>query len=168
MSLSIKTQLIPVAKEVSRELRRRSTRAENLLWQELRDRRLLGKKFRRQHPLFHDLLGKETFYVADFYCHEMKLVVELDGGIHQKQRSQDELRSSVINALGLTVVRFRNEEVEEEMDAVLEKLTRMIRNLEKEQTQPSVPFSSKEKGLGMRSGTGKRTTKSILKLVLLG
>ena len=103
MSLSRKRELVLVAKEVSRDLRRRSTKAEGLLWQKLRDRRFLGKKFRRQHPLFHDLLGKETFYVADFYCHEMKLVVELDGGIHQKQRMQDELRSFVISGLGLTV-----------------------------------------------------------------
>ena len=106
----------------------------------------MGKKFRRQHPLFHDLLGKETSYVADFYCHEMKLVLELDGGIHQKQRLQDDLRSSVINALGLTVVRFKNEEVEEELDAVLEKLTKMINNFDRAQTRVLTPFSLKEKG----------------------
>ena len=61
--------------ELARELRKRQTSAETLLWQLLRDRRLLGFKFRRQHQ-FGD-------YVADFYCHEAKLVIECDGRVHQ-------------------------------------------------------------------------------------
>ena len=98
--------------------------------------------------MVHDLLGKETFYVADFYCHEMKLVVELDGGIHQKQRLQDELRSFVISALGLTVLRFKNEEVEEGLHTVLARLAKAINNLGRTPSQPSPPFSSEEKGGG--------------------
>ena len=92
----------------------------------------MGMKFRRQHPLFHDILGKETFYIADFYCHELKLVVEVDGGIHQKQRRLDKLRSSVLNDLGITVVRFKNEDVEHRMHRVLTVLKSKIESLSAE------------------------------------
>ena len=117
------------AKEVCRELRRRSTRAEKILWTQLRDRRFMGKKFRRQHPLFHDVLGKETFFVPDFYCHEVRLGVELDGGIHWKQRERDEIRSDVMNSLGVTVLRFKNEEVENDIAGVLDLLRSTIVSL---------------------------------------
>lgn len=60
-------------------MRNRSTPAENLFWGRVRNRGFLGLKFYRQHPIFVDLDGRETFYVADFYCHEHKLLVEVDG-----------------------------------------------------------------------------------------
>ncbi len=56
-------------------------------------------------------LGKETFYVADFYCHQAKLVIELDGGIHQKQKDKDNLRTEIIGIKGIKVLRFNNEEI---------------------------------------------------------
>lgn len=92
MSLTKSAGLVLVAKQVCRELRRNATRAETLLWEELRNRRFGDMKWRRQHPLFHDLLGKETFYVPDFYCHEVKLAVEVDGAIHKKRHQYDQLR----------------------------------------------------------------------------
>ena len=57
-------------------------------------------KFYRQHPLFVDLDGRETFFVADFYCHECMVVIELDGKIHDYHKMHDEARAEVISTLG--------------------------------------------------------------------
>ena len=66
--------------------------------------------------------GKETFYVADFYCHEEKLVIEIDGGYHERMKEHDELRTHSINLLGITVIRFSNEEVIHNIELVLSKI----------------------------------------------
>ena len=81
--------------------------------------------------MFHDALGRETFYVADFYCHELRLVIELDGEIHLRRREEDKLRTSVINHLGITVLRFKNKEVENDMDGVVKNLRGYIKFLSK-------------------------------------
>jgi very-short-patch-repair endonuclease len=78
MSLNKKNELIEVAKIICRDLRKRQTKAEEIFWQAVRNRKFLGNKFLRQHPIFYDLKGKESFFIADFYCHEKKLIVELD------------------------------------------------------------------------------------------
>lgn len=100
-------------KEQQRELRQRQTKAEAALWAVLRNRRLGGMKFRRQHDI-----GKQ--FIADFYCAERQLIVEVDGGIHQEpeQQRRDEQRTSWMQANGLTVVRFTNEEVLTQIDVV--------------------------------------------------
>ncbi len=72
MSLNRKRELSDIAKVICRELRKNSTEAEQLLWSVLRNRKLEGKKFLRQHPMFYDISGIESFFVADFYCHEEK------------------------------------------------------------------------------------------------
>lgn len=129
MSLSKTRGLTLVAEARCRELRRHSTRAEKLVWVELRDRRFMGLKFRRQHPLFHDVLGKETFYITDFYCHEARLAVEVDGKIHLKQWQDDMLRTEVLNLIGVSVLRFTNEQVESDIEVVLGKLRRTIESI---------------------------------------
>ena len=100
----------------AKDLRRRQTEAEEKLWSLLRNRQLKGKKFRRQHALEN--------YVADFYCHEVKLVIELDGGIHeeQEQKEYDLDRTSVLKEYGIKVIRFKNEEVVSNLDVVLDKI----------------------------------------------
>ncbi len=89
----------------ARELRKNATDAENLLWQLLRRNQLNGFGFRRQHPL--------GSYILDFYCHEVKLVIELDGGQHAEntQLRHDEKRSAWLKEQGITVLRFWNNEV---------------------------------------------------------
>lgn len=109
-----------------RDLRKNSTKAEDILWQELRNRKLLNKKFYRQYPLYFDLLGKETFYIADLYCYENKLVIEIDGGYHVRRKEQDELRTGIINLLGIKVIRFKNEEVEKNFKKVLEEIKKHL------------------------------------------
>jgi very-short-patch-repair endonuclease len=75
------------AKKYARELRKRQTPAEKIIWKSVRNRRLMGKKFLRQHPIFTDEGDLDVFFIADFYCHEHRLVIELDGEIHDSRRS---------------------------------------------------------------------------------
>ena len=113
----LKHLYMPQTTERTRDLRKRQTPAEQLLWQELRNRKLMGKKFLRQHALFYE--DRYKYFIADFYCAELRLVIEVDGGIHERQREYDAMRTHILNGLGITVVRFRNEEVEGDMRAVL-------------------------------------------------
>ncbi|MGA2625360.1 MAG: endonuclease domain-containing protein [Bacteroidota bacterium] len=98
---------------VARNLRKNATATEKLLWEQLRDRRLAGIKFARQHPF-----GR---YVVDFYCAELKLVIEIDGGVHNApmQEQYDRLRSDELESWGLSVLRVSNEEVLHGMDKLL-------------------------------------------------
>ncbi len=104
----------PLIQQRARELRRRATEAERVLWERLRNRRLGGLKFRRQHPL-----GP---YIVDFYCAEHRLVVEVDGPIHERQKERDALRAQHLEAYGYRVLRFRNEEVLTDIEAVLARI----------------------------------------------
>ena len=108
--------------ELARELRKNSTAAEKLLWEKLRNRQLNGVKFYRQHPLIYEEdRGHLHFFIADFYCAEHRLVIELDGKIHEYQRNYDRERDLIIERLGLKVVRFKNGETDQ-MKKLLEKI----------------------------------------------
>lgn len=106
--------------QYGRELRQSSTKAEKILWEYLRNRNLDSLKFRRQHPL--------DKFIADFYCHEKKLVVELDGTAHDdKMNAQyDEARTYELKGSGIKVIRFRNSEVENNISFVLKKIRKAI------------------------------------------
>ena len=105
-------------KERARTLRARQTDAERLLWSRLRDRRLVGRKFRRQH-----VMGD---YIVDFICIESKLIVEVDGGQHGLQIEYDTERSRYLNRLGFTVLRYWNNDVLRNTEAVLEDLRQVL------------------------------------------
>lgn len=102
--------------QYGRELRQASTNAEKILWEHLKNRKLYGLKFRRQHPLGN--------YVADFYCHEKKLVVELDGKIHLRKevRENDKCKTIAFKESGIKVIQFTNEQVETQIDFVLNSI----------------------------------------------
>ena len=93
------------------ELRQRLTPAEKMLWERIRADRLEGYHFRRQQII--------DGYIVDFYCHAAGLVIEVDGGIHQTQQADDQMREEHLRDLGLTILRFLNTEVEQEMEVVL-------------------------------------------------
>jgi very-short-patch-repair endonuclease len=99
-----------------RELRQAQTEAEQRLWRLLRHRRFQGFKFRRQHPI--------TPYILDFYCHEARLGIEVDGGQHNdpETRRQDATRTVFLTSKGIAVLRFWNHEVLQHGQAVLEQL----------------------------------------------
>lgn len=108
MSLNLKKELSLIAKEFCRNLRANQTNSENIIWGIFRNRKLFGKKFLRQHPIYYDLLGRESFYIGDFYCHELKLIIEIDGQIHQYEKLKDAERDQIMNLLGLNVLRIKN------------------------------------------------------------
>ncbi|HNI08882.1 MAG TPA: DUF559 domain-containing protein, partial [Thiobacillaceae bacterium] len=102
----------------ARVLRSHQTDAEQLLWGILRAKHFLGLKFRRQHPV-----GQ---YILDFYCDELKLAVELDGGQHADQQAYDATRSQFLNAQGIEVLRYWNNQILGETEAVLESLYQAV------------------------------------------
>ena len=107
----------------ARELRKVQTPAEDALWALLRDRRLQRLKFRRQMPI--------SIYFADFYCHALKLIVELDGEVHDatRQRIHDQNRDTHLRSLGYTVLRFANEDVFKAPETVLQRILDEVQKL---------------------------------------
>ena len=112
----------------ARQLRQEPTSAEVKLWDALRSHRLAGLKFRRQHPY-----GR---FVLDFFCVEHSLAVELDGSIHAEpaQAARDAERTEYLQAHGIRVLRFKNDQVEKEIETVLKEI-------EKACLIPPAPFS---------------------------
>jgi very-short-patch-repair endonuclease len=106
--------------EEAKMLRKNQTVAENKMWQAFRNRQLSGYKFLRQHIL---PLGEDSrFCIADFYCHEAKLAIEIDGGIHNEQKDYDEYRSELLMTKGIKVIRFSNQEVFDNLNNILDKI----------------------------------------------
>ncbi|MBS3947905.1 MAG: DUF559 domain-containing protein, partial [Dethiobacter sp.] len=117
--------------EFARSLRRHQTDAETRMWHLLRDRRLAGRKFRRQHPI--------PPYIVDFYCHEASLVIEIDGGQHLQQRRYDEVRTKRLEERSLKVLRFWANEVMQHTETVLESIWRELHS-----PSPSIPLPEGE------------------------
>ena len=99
--------------EAARILRGNMTFYEKLLWERLKLKQICGLRFRRQHPI--------DFFIADFYCHEAKLVVEIDGEIHYQHKEYDDGRSAEMERYSIKVIRFTNYEVENKIDFVVKK-----------------------------------------------
>ena len=112
-------QTRPTLVQFSRQLRDQQTDCEHLLWQRLRSRQIANLKFRRQFPC--------PPYVLDFYCAELKLAIELDGGQHFETSGliHDQRRTLYLYQQGIEVVRFSNLEVLQQMDNVLEQIIRI-------------------------------------------
>jgi very-short-patch-repair endonuclease len=126
VSLNRKKELSEIAKVICRQLRQNSTVSEIILWEALRNNKFSEMKFRRQHPLYYDITGKESFFIADFYCHDEKLIIELDGIIHKYKLKKDNERTEILNNLGLRVIRFSNDEIENNLKDVLRKIKEII------------------------------------------
>jgi len=106
-------------REFAKKLRREMTHAEKILWVHLRTNKLNGLHFRRQQIVFG--------YFADFYCHQHALIVELDGGIHETQKEYDAERERHLKEHGFRILRFKNEEVERDLNGVLRKILEACR-----------------------------------------
>lgn len=102
----------------AKELRRPLTPAEAKLWHRLKTKQLYGLKFRRQHPIHR--------FILDFYCHEQRLVIEVDGDSHAEptQQRYDQARTEWLNQQGLRVLRFSNREIEDNLEGVLVEIAR--------------------------------------------
>jgi very-short-patch-repair endonuclease len=110
MSSTRRLRIHPQVKERARQLRREQTPAEQKLWSALRGAWLGGYKFRRQHPI--------GWFIVDFYCADANLVVEVDGDVHAGQEEYDQSRTDWLEEQGYRVIRFRNVDVIEDIDAV--------------------------------------------------
>ncbi|HYJ79908.1 MAG TPA: DUF559 domain-containing protein, partial [Longimicrobiaceae bacterium] len=106
-------------KEAARELRKNLTESEASLWERIRKGRLDGRKFRRQQPV-----GR---FIVDFYCSDERLIVEVDGGVHETQREADAGRQAALETLGLRFVRISDELVIRDPEGALDTIRRAFR-----------------------------------------
>lgn len=118
-------------RDFARRLRLEQTPAEEKVWALLRNRQCFGLKFRRQHVI--------EGFIVDFYCPERKLAIEIDGSIHNKQRDYDQLRQQEIESKFNTVIRVKNEDLENNCVVLLKKIKEII-------TPKRVPLSLWERG----------------------
>ena len=110
MNQSIKTPFYIV--ELAKDLRNNMTESEKKLWSFLRMRQIGRHKFRCQHPIYR--------YILDFYCHEKRLAIEIDGNIHNSQQEYDKYRDEFLNSIGIRTLRLRNEDVLNSIEKVIE------------------------------------------------
>jgi len=115
----------PKLKELARKLRNDSTKAEIKLWKELQNKQVYEYKFTRQKPIGN--------YIADFFCNKLRLVIEVDGYSHNFEETldNDKKKEQFLNDLGITVLRFDDEEVMKDMNNVLKEIEGYILNFEK-------------------------------------
>lgn len=106
----------PAIFEKAKWLRENLTDTEKILWNELKGNKILKLRFKPQHPI--------DVFIADFYCHKLKLVIEIDGGVHQEKSQQeyDIGRTFELVDLGIKVIRFQNEEVQSSLSDVVKRL----------------------------------------------
>ena len=126
-------------KDYARENRKKATLAENMLWENIRNKSL-GVDFRRQHII--------ADYIVDFVCLDKMLIIEVDGGYHSvaAQREEDESRTERMTRLGFRIIRFTNEEVQNEMGNVLQKIRTYIINSDSLTPCPSPRRGEVERG----------------------
>lgn len=120
----------PIIFERAKFMRENMTPSELKIWEELKGRKMLGFRFRPQHPV--------DIFIADFYCHPLRLVIEVDGGIHKskQQAAYDLGREAELNEWGIKVVRFTNEEIEKDFDRVKDQLVETCKRRRAELLSP--------------------------------
>jgi very-short-patch-repair endonuclease len=119
MYFSAKPSMFKLAKE----LRKSETEAEKILWTKLNKNQILGLQFRRQHPI--------KIFIADFYCARIKLIIEVDGSIHEivENQEHDLGRTQILNDYGITLLRFTNKQIFDEIDATVEQIKTVAEGL---------------------------------------
>lgn len=116
--------------EFAKTMRKNPTPAEDLLWNCLSNKQIQTLKFRRQHPV--------SSFILDFYCHEIKLAIELDGEIHNdaKQHEYDTERTKSLTQIGITEIRFKNDLVINDIAAVLNEIEKVVREMKSKPLNP--------------------------------
>ena len=106
----------PLIFERARELRENMTLHEKLLWERIKSNQIGGFRFKAQHPI--------SSYIADFYCHKLKLVIEIDGDNHSAidQKEYDSGRTFDLEQFGISVLRFSNDSIETNIDHVVDQI----------------------------------------------
>jgi len=113
----------------AQQLRQEQTPAEAILWSRLRNRQLDGFKFRRQH-----MIGR---FIVDFCCAEQRLIVEIDGLVHDQQADYDQARTEALQTAGYRVIRYINDQIDQDIDTVLADLCQALMHHERNDTSPS-------------------------------
>ena len=98
----------------ARRMRKNPTHAENLLWNEIKNKKLNGIKFRRQHAV--------EYFIVDFYTRDFNLIIEVDGDVHNEKEEEDKSRQAFLEGSDFKVIRFSNEEILNSMKSVLERI----------------------------------------------
>ncbi|MFH1576827.1 MAG: endonuclease domain-containing protein [Candidatus Margulisiibacteriota bacterium] len=117
-----------IKKQFARTLRKEQTKAEKTVWELIRKRKFHGFKFRRQHVV--------EGFILDFYCHELRLGIEVDGSVHLKRKDYDQLRQEIIESEDIRLIRITNKDImENSKKGILEQIKKMI----SKPTHPSPP-----------------------------
>jgi very-short-patch-repair endonuclease len=142
MFIDAKSELFRLA----RNYRNNPTEAEKILWEHLRKFRSEGFVFRRQHPI--------VFFIADFYCHMIKLVIEVDGDYHLNNQTcdYDDSRSGELERYGINVIRFTNAEILNDFELVISRIRLKINEL----ASPALPGSGGREGVRSKIKRGER------------
>jgi very-short-patch-repair endonuclease len=125
--------------EIAREFRKEPTEGEKILWNALRGKKLDGIKFRRQQPV--------GYFIVDFYASAFRLVVEVDGPIHERQMEADKARQDILEELGLIVFRIKTETPEKNLHIALDMIRKRIQEIKQKQYSSS-PFMGEGQGGG--------------------
>jgi len=120
----------PIIFERAKAMRENMTDAEEAVWKLLKSKNMLGLRFKPQHPI--------DIFIADFYCHQLKLVIEIDGGIHKskEQKEYDIGRTAELEHWGIKVVRFTNEEVENDINQIQNEIEQICTERRSELQSP--------------------------------
>lgn len=123
----------PIQFEFAQQMRKEPTKAESILWTYLSGKQMQGLKFRRQHPLDN--------FILDFYCHEIKLSIEVDGEIHQNemQATYDKERTKYLQDKGINELRFKNETIINRITDALNEIEKTIRQIKRKQYDTKNP-----------------------------
>jgi very-short-patch-repair endonuclease len=124
--------------EIAREFRKEPTKSEKILWNALRGKKLDGIKFRRQQPV--------GYLVVDFYNSVFRVVIEVDGPIHDQQLEADNARQDILEELGLVVLRIDSKIVEKNLPVALDMIRKRIQEIEQNQAMPSPPVGEGQGG----------------------
>jgi very-short-patch-repair endonuclease len=122
MALNDSKKMLEVTVRYAQRLRKKPTKTEILLWEQLRTKKLGGWRFQRQRPILIELHGLGTFAVADFYCGVAKLIVEVDGSVHEDQEADDRARDEALARRGFGVLRISASDVQQNMAQVLKRI----------------------------------------------
>lgn len=129
--------------EIARQFRKQPTKSEKILWQALRGKKLDGHKFRRQQPI--------GSFIVDFYNSPYRLVVEVDGSVHDNQIELDQARQEILELIGLNILRVSAEEVEKNLPSVLNKIRSKISELKLKENKSPSPHVGEGLGVGIDS-----------------
>ncbi len=108
-----------IARQLACQMRANPTEAEKALWTKLKGKQFMDYKFLFQHPVFYKKDDRLKFFIADFYCHKLRLIIEVDGGVHESQKEYDQARTELLSLKKIKVIRFKNTDVLENINKVL-------------------------------------------------